>query len=231
MRRLKMLVLTVMLVFSITACGKEDTSLKNEETGGEIVSDKEDSSATENENTGDYISYDDLTRTETLYVWPDDGDSFGYAIDCPDVLFDSYGWGIGSEDSTDYSIVVAHQERPVLNSGMSLEEAFLDVLNGEDAYHAILRSVFLASYGEVEPEMETVTLDSGQEAIRFSGMQSQYDYGYDEECPIYGYCVFCGNAPVIVSYIVLDPDEVDEDTVDMLADYVDRMVNTIRIVE
>lgn len=231
MRRLKMLIFMVVLVFSITACEKEDASLKNAEDGEAIVSDKEDDAETEKVNTGDYISYDDLTRTETLYIWPDDGDDFGYAIDCPDVMFDSYGWGIGSEDSTDYSIVVAHQERPVLNSGMSLEEAFLDLLNGEDAYHAILRSVVLATYGEVEPEMETVTLDCGKEAIRFSGIQSQYDYGFDEECPIYGYCVFCGDAPVIVSYIILNPDEVDDDTVDTLKDYVDRMVNTIRIVE
>lgn len=176
-----------------------------------------------------YLTYEDLTRTESLTVWPDDGEYFSYEIDCPDTRFDSSGWGIFSENALEYSIVVSHSERPLINSGASLEEAFEEVLNGESAYRSTLRSFETATYDEIAAETESVMLDCGKEAIKFSGIIHEDDYGTLSDCPVYGYCVSVGGAPVIVSYVLFDADELGDDTISELQKYVDEMVNTIRI--
>lgn len=94
----------------------------------------------------------------------------------------------------------------------NLEKAFLTLLNGE-----------------MTPNMEYVTLDSGREAIKFEGIQSQDDYGTYRDCPVYGHAVMCEDVPVIVSYIIINADNVDEDTQMEMVHVVDEMVNTIRM--
>lgn len=236
MKKLLALLLALVMALSLVACGGGDSTPSGGDAAddGAAVTDNDTPDTPDtagDDHDHDYLTYDDLTRTESFYVWTDDAGDFGFEIDCPDVPFDSHGWGIGSEDSVDYAIVVAHPERPVVNGGATLEEAFWALLNGESAYHSILKAVNNATYGEATPETERFSLDCGCEAIAFSGTQPRDDYGTLYDCPVYGYCTFVEGVPVIVSYILFDPANVDTATETQLAHYVDEMVNTLRPTE
>lgn len=247
MKKILALLLTLAMVLALCACGGDGSSTNggSGSSGGDPVQlDPAPSGTSDAQGGADdpmqtqpvdgnatHLSYDDLTRTERMSVWPDDDELFDYEIDCPDFRFESYGWGIGSEHSLEYAIVVANPERPVLHADTSLADAFEQLLNGPDGYHSILKSVDRASYADIVPETATLTLDCGREAIHFTATVQQDDYGTLTDCPLYGYCTLLNGMPVIVSYIVLEPDKVDDDTLALAAHYVDEMVNTLRIVE
>lgn len=231
MKKLLSLFLALILIVSMCACGKNTNStdnINNDSVQHENNTDKTDKADEKSDTpTSDYLTYDDLTETETFWIWPEDGEPYSFAISCPSGFrFDSHGNGIGSENSLAYSIVVTHSERPMSNP--TLEDAFLTLLNGDDGYHSILRSIDRATYSEMTPETELVTLPCGKQAIKFTGLQNQDDYGTIADCPTYGYCVLYGDVPVIVSYILFEADEVDDATRAELQNYVDEMVNTIR---
>lgn len=221
MKKFVSLMMAMVFALSLCACGdKSDTSTGDT---GSATQSKGDSG----KSSTDYLTYDDLPRTESFWVWPDEGDEFGFKIDYPDTRFDTCGNGMVSENSLDYSIVVAHAEKPM--PGTSLEDAFSELLNGDSGFHSVLRSINSgATYTDMTPEIETVTLPCGKQAIKFTGTQNQDDYGTVTDCPVYGYCVLFEDVPVIVSYVLFDADKVDDGTLDEIKGYVDEMVNTIR---
>lgn len=245
MKKILALLLALAMALSLCACGGDGTGTEGGGGAGDPVQiDPAPSGASDAQPKDDdpvqaqpvdvnatHLAYDDLTRTERMSVWPDDDELFHYEIDCPDFRFETYGWGIGSEHSLEYAIVAANPKRPVLHADTSLADAFEQLLNGTGGYHSVLKSVDRASYADIVPETTALTLDCGREAIRFTATVQQDDYGTLTDCPLYGYCTLLNGMPVIVSYIVLEPDKVDDDTLALAAHYVDEMVNTLRIVE
>lgn len=200
-----------------------------------------DASSEEQQTAGGdgYLSYDDLPNEQSFFLWLDEGD-IHFKCNYPDnFAFDGHGNGMGSENSFDYSIVMAHSEQPMPDT--SLEDAFYALLNGEDGFHSILRMVKKASYDDLTPdETESVTLDCGREALRFSGLQHMDDYGTIADCPIYGYCTMLDDIPVIICYIIFDEENYEEDRLagreryhspDELDHYIEEMLNTLRVIE
>lgn len=210
MKKLLSLLLALAFVLSLCACGSggnsagtPSTPTPGSDTPSTVTSPAVTASGDPKKDEPEpsapgYLTYDDLDETETFYLWLDEGE-LSFQIDYPGGFrFENYGSGLGSEDSFYFSIVEAHTEQP--QYGASLEDAFYTLLNGEDGLHAILRMVKSAAYDEITPEIEFVTLDSGREAIFFSGFQHMDDYyGAIADCPIWGYCTMLDDIPVIVA--------------------------------
>lgn len=242
MKNILVLVLSLAMILSLCACGgssgtansnpasseSSNTQQKNDDPMQEVPVD----------STG-HLTYEDLSETENFWLWLDEGGTIQLQIDYPSgFLFDSHGNGMGSDTTRAFSIVMVHSEKPMPDT--SLEDAFYALLNGEGGFHSILRMVNKATYDEVTPETELVTLDCGKEAIRFSGTQHMDDYGTIADCPIWGYCTLLDNIPVIVCYVVFDEVNLAEGlaagqkayhSTDEMAHYAEEMINTVRLVE
>lgn len=232
MKKYLSLLLALVFVMSLCACGgeKTETPAKDLDSDMGITLEEHDSGNSNTSATAATpLTYDDLPRTKAFWIWPEEGDEFGFRIDYPNTRFDTHGNGMGSEDSLDYSIVVAHSQNTM--AGMTLEDAFMEFLNGSGGFHSVLKTVNRATYSEMTPDTETVTLPCGRKAIKFSGIQSYDDYGTLADCPIYGYCVMYETVPVIVCHILFKADAVDSTTLSTLTSQVDEMVNTIRPAE
>lgn len=234
MKKLISLLLVLSLVFSLCACGGSGSaSTSTSKSADDSVSNAALSTdVDENENTasaGTYLTYEDLPRTEKFFVRPEDSDAIILEMDYPNIRFKTASIGMGSENSLDYAIVVAHSERPMPDT--SLEDAFYALLNGERGYHTVLKSVNRATYSDLEPEMETLTLDCGKEAIKFTGIQHLDDYGTLSDCPVLGYATLIGDTPVITGYILYEEENVDADTIAELEHYALEMINTVRFSE
>ncbi len=234
MKKLLSLLLATAIVLSASACGKSDsTGASSADSGKSAPVEKASSSAEKkeekNSSSTDYITYDDLPRTEKFWVRLDDGGEMAIEIDYPDIRFDTYGNGMGSENSLDYTIIAVNAENSMPDT--SLEDAFLTLLNGDGGFHSVLRGVNRSTYSEMTPETEEITLECGKAAVKFTGIQHRDDYGTVSECPVYGYCTLCDDAPVIVCYLLFNEEAVDDATRAELAGYVDEMINTVRICE
>lgn len=186
-----------------------------------------------------YLTYDDLTQTANSWVRLDEGD-IRLQIDHPSGFsFEGQaGHDVASTNNGCFTMLMTHSTVPM--PGASLEDAFYALLNGEDGLHSTLRRVNRASYSEVSPETEIVTLDCGKEAILFSGIQQLDDYGTLSDCPIWGYCTMLDDIPVIVCYVIFKPASLEEGVaserkgfipVEDMEHYVTEMVNTVRIAE
>lgn len=229
MKRFLAIISALAILLSLFACGGKESTDSDTPSDGTNESDEgSDTPAESDSSSSDYLTYEDLPRTESFTIWSEENRP-SIKIDYPDFRFDSHGNGMGSEDSFHYSIVTVNGENRLPDS--TLDDAFMTLLNGEDGFHAILRMVYHADYSELEPETETITLPCGREAIKFSGTQHVDNYGTLYDSPIYGYCTLCNDIPVIVCCILLHPDEVSNSKALELQNYVDEMINTVRYVE
>lgn len=225
MKRFFAVISALAILLSLFACGGKTTDDQNDgSTDGSSDSLSSDPSDIDS-HTADHLKYEDLPRTETFVIWSED-DHPCIEIDYPDVRFDTHGNGMGSENSLDYSIVTVNAEQRMPDT--SLDDAFMTLLNGEDGFHSVLKMVNRSSYADITPEKETVTLACGREAIGFSGIQPSDDYGTLTDCPIFGYCTFCNDIPVIVCCILFNPDNVGNEKLGELQHYVEEMINTAR---
>lgn len=229
MKKLLSLLLALSLALSLCACGGSAGSTSAPVASDDAPAADTSSAAPTEEKTeapaAGYLTYDDLTNTESFWLQTDAGE-VKLQCDYPSGFsFDTHGTGMGSENDTAFSIVMAHAEQPMPDA--SLEDAFCALLNGD--FHSVLRQVYSGSYGEAAPEPETVTLDCGREAIRFSGIQPIDDYGTPIDAPIWGYGMLLDGIPVIVCYVVFKEEAVAEDRLTELAHYVEEMANTVRI--
>lgn len=244
MKKLLALLLSLAMLLALCACGGDSGSGGGTQpdpapSGTSVGQAKDDPVQTQPIDAGaTHLSYEDLTETENFWLWLDEGD-IQLQIDYPfGFRFDGHGNGMGSESSWYFAIVMTHSEQPMPDT--SLEDAFYTLLNGEDGFHSILRMVNKADYDDVTPETEVVTLDSGREAIHFSGTQHMDDYGTIADCPIWGYCTLLDDIPVIVCYVIFDEEGLESDRLEESArycspedmeHYVTEMINTVRIVE
>lgn len=244
MKKLLALLLSLAMLLSLAACGGGDTT-----TGGGTqpapsgVSDGQtegDPVQTQPVDTGaTYLSYEDLTMTHNSWVRLDEGD-IQLQVDSPSgFAFEGQaGHDVASTNNYCFTMLMTHSE--ILMPDTSLEDAFYALLNGDDGLHSTLRRVNRATYSEVTPETETVTLDCGREAILFSGIQQLDDYGTLSDCPIWGYCTMLDDIPVIVCYVIFDVESYEEGVaserngfipIEDMEHYVTEMINTVRIAE
>lgn len=230
-----LLLLSMFTVGSLCGCGSEsaDTSdaASPDTPSQEIKTDDsaESQDADDAESSGaEFLTYDDLPEEETMWVDTDHCMVVNMPTSC-----ESYGSGISTYRYTsfDYYYVVVCGTEAMPDA--DLEEAFLDLLNRDDSegYHAVLNMISHAEYDEMTPEMEYVTLDTGANAIRFSGTQHKDDYGTPYDCVVYGYATMCEDIPVIVSYLIEEEDLVDEATQTEMGRFVDEIINTVRLRE
>lgn len=215
------------------------SSEKAQDDGGAQDADTDASSEEQQTAGGDgYLSYDDLPNEQSFILWLDEG-NIRFKCNYPDSFaFEGSANGMGSENSVAFSLVMAHSEQ--LMPDTSLEDALYALLKG-DEFHHTLRRVNRATYDDMTPdETESVTLDCGREALRFSGLQHMDDYGTTADCPIYGYCTMLNDIPVIICYIIFDEEKYEEDRLaesehyyspDELDHYIQEMLNTLRIAE
>lgn len=186
MKKLFALLLALVMALSLVACGGGDSTPTGGDTddGGAAVSDNGGGTVAGNDagDSGKYLTYDDLEYTQRFCLWGDDRVDF--LCDYPSgFAFDSFGQGMASDSNTAFAIVVAHGETRMRDT--ALEEAFLAFLNGDDGcFHTTLRQVNRATYDEVTPEIEYITLDNGREAIKFSGTQHVDDYAPSTTAPL-----------------------------------------------
>lgn len=233
------LVLTTLLVTgSLCGCGdnseevsevtKQSSSSEEKSAAASAQSQSEDKE-TENHDVT-FLTYDDLPKEERIMV----NNDYCVTVNMP-TAYESYSNCISTKSYTGLSYYYIAACATELNPGADLEEAFLEFWNLDEdgGFHSALRAVDKASYELVAPKMETVTLDNGMEAIRFSVVQPKDDYGTLYECPMYGYGVMCGDVPAIVCYMIADPAdfEGEEATEEELVHFVDEMANTLRLEE
>lgn len=232
MKKYLSLLLTLAFIMSLCACGEEktDVSAKDSDSDmGIILEEHNNGNSDINSTSVAPLAYDDLPRTASFRIQSEERGEFGFSIDYSNTRFDTHGNSMSSEDSLDYSIVVAHSKSTMPEK--ALEDAFSEFLNGSGGFHSVLMTVNFATYSEMTPKTETVTLPCGRKAVKFSGIQSCDDNGTLADYPIYGYCVMYENVPVIVCHILFNADAVDSTTLSKLTAQVDEMVNTIRPAE
>lgn len=242
MKRLLALMLsTVLVAGSLCGCGdeaeeetreqKQKTTVEEEraepsEKNQETEQDEKDNDAQKND--AGFLTYEELSDEEHLWV---DIDHY-MAVNMP-ASCESYSNGVSTRRYTGFEYYYIAACATEMMPDADLEEAFLTFLNREDSegFRGILKSISSATYDEIAPEMETVILDSGREAIKFSGIVHKDDYGSLYDCPIYGYGIMCGDVPVITCYLIADPDDFanEEVTEEELVQYVDKMANTPRL--
>lgn len=238
MRKLLALLLSLAMLLSLCACGGSSGGGTQPAPGGtsDAPAAGNEPEQTQPADTGDtYLTYDDLTQTCSSWV----GD-VKLQLDHPSgFAFEGQaGHDVASTNNYCFTMLMTHSTEPMPDT--SLEDAFYALLNGEDGLHSTLRMVNRATYSELSPETETVTLDCGKEAILFSGLQQLDDYGTLSDCPIWGYCTMLDDIPVIVCYVIFDADSLEAGvaseqkgfipTEDM-EHYVTEMVNTLRLAE
>lgn len=243
MKKLLALLLALAMTLSLCACGGDSSGGGTQPVPAgtsDGQTEENDPEQTQPADTGAaYLTYDDLAQTSNSWVRLDEGD-VKLQIDHPSgFAFEGQaGHDVASTNNYCFSMLMTHAEEPM--PGASLEDAFYALLNGENGLHSTLRMINRASYSEVSPETEIVTLDCGKEAILFSGIQQLDDYGTLSDCPIWGYCTMLDEVPVIVCYVIFDVESYEEGvaserngfipTEDM-EHYVTEMINTVRIVE
>lgn len=239
MKRLFVLALSMMLVAgSLCGCGgsAEDTSevTKQSSSSAEKQAEMPEKSQETNKESEShdvtFLTYDDLPKEQRIMVNTD----CCVTVNMP-TAYESHSNSICTKSYTGFEYYYIAACATELKPGADLEEAFLEFWNLDKVggFHAALRAIDKATYELVTPEMETVTLDNGMEAIRFSAVQPKDDYGTLYECPMYGYGVMCGDVPAIVCYMIADPAgfEGEEATEDELVHFVDEMANTLRLEE
>lgn len=234
MKKLPVLLLLSMFTLgSLCGCGSEsaDTSdAASPDTPSQEVQtdDSAESQDTDNEKSSgaEYLTYDDLTREQRLAVDIDHYIVVSLPIPCEGT---GNGFTTHGYISTNYYYVAVCGSEIMPDA--DLEESFLELLNrdGNHGYHSTLNMASHGDYDEMTPEMEYVTLDTGAEAIRFTGIQHKDDYGTPYDCVVYGYATMCNDIPVIVSYLIEDEDSVDEATKTELKHFVDEMINTVHL--
>lgn len=242
MKKLLALLLALVMALSLVACGGGDSTPSGGDTdeGGAAVADNGGSTAQGNDagDGGSYLSYGDLEYTQRFCLWGDDRVDF--LCDYPSgFAFESFGAGMASDSNTAFAIVVAHGETRMRDT--ALEDAFLAFLNGDDGcFHSTLRQVNRATYDEVTPEIEYITLDTGREAIKFSGTQHVDDYGTIYDSVLCGYFTMLDDIPVISCYIIFDEETLEQDRIEERDRYLSpeemdhyalEMINTLRIAE
>lgn len=236
MKKLPVLLLLSMFTLGcLYGCGSEsaDTSdaasadAPSQEVKTDDSAESQDTDVVESSGA-EFLTYDDLPREERMQVDIDHCIIINLPIPCE-------GTGNGlttySYVSTNYYYVAVCGTEIMPDA--DLEDAFLELLNreGSDGYHATLNMASHGTYDEMTPEMEYVTLDTGAEAIRFTGIQHKDDYGTPYDCVVYGYATMCDGVPVIVSYLIEDEELVDEATKAELGRFVDEMINTVHLSE
>ena len=100
-----------------------------------------------------------------------------------------------------------------------------------DTFNGILMQNYCAKYAQFTPESTGAKLADGSDALLFSGIQPADDYGTELSCPVYGYGLSCDGVPFIVAYIVMDESAVDDAKCAEMKEYVDEMVNAIRVAQ
>ena len=239
MKRIPALFLALVMSLSLCACGGDSSGGGTQSVPGgasDAPAAGNEPEQTQPADTGAaYLTYDDLTETHNSWV----GD-VKLQLDHPSgFAFEGQaGHDVASTNNYCFTMLMTHSTEPMPDT--SLEDAFYALLNGEDGLHSTLRMVNRATYNELSPETETVTLDCGREAVKFSGIQSIDDYGTLSDCPIWGYCTMLDEVPVIVCYVIFDVESFEEGvaserkgfiSIDDMEHYVTEMVNTVRVAE
>lgn len=229
-KRIAALVLAVTCMFSVCSCGgNTGKDVSGASSSSSTISDKKDENDQPAKETQpeestvkevEYKKFDDFTRTQRVAY-------FDVYFDVP-VYVETGAYGFISQTSQDYAIIVSSSREA--RSDMSVDTDFADVMN--DTFHRNVRRYSDLECEDYTPDTtDTVMLPCGAEAVRFEGIQPADKYGTHKECYLYGYSFVFNDILLIVNYIVFDDSAVDDATRTELADYVDRMVQTVRTTE
>lgn len=211
MKRMIALALATLLVMSLlSGCGDNTTADDSTTTAA-----PEQTEATGELGAPDYNVYDELSKVKQLSVHP-------IYLNIPAIRTEDWGYSFVISDSLDYAIVVTTDTDA--HPGESIDDIFPTLFNGDQK--GVLMQFYRADYADFEPENTThLTLVSGNEALRFEGVQTADDYGTAVSFDVFGYAFMFNDYPVIVSVLSKDTDDAK---VDELIRYVDEMVQTVR---
>ena len=192
-----------------------------------VPSDAEDGDSPDAGKTSGALSFADLPRTESIGAGYLNASTVAEDLyleaDVPDIRTESFGYGFITSDSLDYAIVVASEITTVPD--VTVADAFSEVYS--DDFRSMLVNFNRAKYAELSlSSTEEVTV-CGNDAIRFTGVQTADDYGTAYNYDVYGYCLVYAEVPIVVASVTLQ-EKVDADTVSTLTHYVDEIVQTIR---
>ena len=187
-----------------------------------------------------YTLYDDLPNWEYLYYDDENGETQRLYFSYPTWRCDREYGGIGYVcDASGFNILSASNYSLIVseNSETPYTGEIENILD-ETLYEFI--SIVACATGDfyeredvpvdILDSVETVTLDCGIEAVKFSGTLPPIVYESFETDPtyIYGYSfVYNGDMNVTIGFEIQHSEEVPEYE-DMLVDLVDRMVKTLR---
>lgn len=219
--------------------GTDEADQGQEDAGtGEVDQGQED--AEEQGAEFKYTLYDDLPNCEYLYYDDENGETQELYFNYPSwrcdreyggigYVCDSTGFNISSDSN--YSLVVSQNSETPYTGDI---ENILDETLYEFTSIVACATVDFYEREDVTVDIldskESVTLDCGIEAVKFSGTLPEIVYEDFVEDPayIYGYSfVFNGGMNVTIGFEIQHSQDVPEYK-DMLVDVVDRMVKTLR---
>ena len=212
MKRMIALASAALLTMSLlSGCGDKAPA----DDGTSTAAPEQTESATADLGTSDYNEYPELSEVKQLSVHP-------IYLNIPALRTEDWGYSFVISDSLDYAIVVTTDTDA--HPGESINDIFPTLFNGDQK--GVLMQFYRADYDDFEPENTThFTLVSGNEALRFEGVQTADDYGTAVSFDVTGYAFMFNDYPVIVSVFSKDTDDAK---VDELIRYVDEMVQTVR---
>ena len=221
MKRITVFILVLLMVTTaLSGCGNGTASGTPNNSGVSASDAGENSEKSEEGSKTDMSS----SLSETYEIAATDPH---YIVSIPDWHAEGYGRGFAlTEKENSYAIVVACG---YAEEGASLKGAFSTVYN--DTFNGILMQNYRAKYTQFTPKSTEAKLADGSDALLFSGIQPADDYGTELSCPVYGYGLSCDGVPFIVAYIVMDGSAVDDAKCAEIKEYVDEMVNTIRVAQ